>query len=106
MSTALERVLAKEPRVETRPAPRRARAPWLLVPIALGLVGASWSGVEGSAPVRRLLLLSLLGLARLRAGAQLRGRRPHEPLGAVLLAPTTATAAGIAAVAASGAWAE
>lgn len=102
MATALDRVLAKEAPVESRPAPSRSRASLLLVPVALALVGVSWTGVEGATAVRRLLLLSVMVLAWLAAAIVLYARRPQEPFGSLLLVMSAGTAGGMAAATLSG----
>ena len=105
MATALERVLAGNAQVDSRPTETRPRFQLLLVPVALALVGVTWARVDDAGSLR-LLPMSLLVVAWLIAGAVLSARRPGEPLGVVLLAMATGAALGMVSTSASGAFAD
>jgi signal transduction histidine kinase len=100
MATALDRVLAGGTQVDSRPVETRSRVRLLLVPVALALVGAGWARVDADGSAR--LVMSLVVVAWLVAGAVLSVRRPHEPLGVLLMALATGAALGTASTAASG----
>src|SRR6266480_111022 len=104
MATALERVLAGGTQVDSRPADTPSRLPLLLVPVALALVGAGWVRVDDDASAH--LVMSLVVVTWLAAGAVLSARRPREPLGLLLMALATVAALGTASTAASGPFAD
>jgi len=99
MATALDRVLAGGAKVESRPTETRSRVPLLLVPVALALLGVGWARGDDAASG---LVMSVLVVAWLIAGAVLSARRSGEPLGVLLMAVATGAAVGMASTAASG----